>query len=175
MSKYLWANYRGAVPTDDPVDHLVAQWSRQRPDLAFDAMATIGRLGRLSVVAGRAIEAVFLEHGIGTGEFDVLAALRRAGDPFTLGPTALSRTLMLSPAGMTGRLDRLESAGLVERRPDPADRRASLVVLTRRGHELVDAAVADHVANEERILSVLSPTERTALDRALRKLLAQFD
>lgn len=162
-------------PVRDQVDALVEQWALVRPDLDAAPMATFGRLGRLSSLAGRAIESVFAEHGLSTGEFDVLAALRRHGEPFTLMPTDLSRQLMLSPAGMTNRLDRLEAAGHIARRADPSDRRSSLVVLTAQGLAAVDAAVADHVDNEARMLRALSATERTALDRMLRKLLTQFD
>ena len=105
----------------------------------------------------------------------MLAALRREGDPFVLTPSGLARTLMLSPAGMTNRIDRLVARGLVDRRADPEDRRSLLVVLTPAGREVVDAAVTDHVANEARLLSVLSTSERAALDRTIRKLLAGLD
>jgi DNA-binding MarR family transcriptional regulator len=138
-------------------------------------MATIGRLGRLHALASRTIAEVFAAHGLQIGEFDVLAALRRSGDPFTMKPTDLARVLMLSPAGMTNRVDRLDAAGWIERHNDPDDRRSSLVRLTDEGRSLVDRAVTDHVANEARILEPLSAAERAALDRALRKLLHQFD
>ena len=90
-------------------------------------------------------------------------------------PTDLARVLMLSPAGMTSRIDRLEAAGWIERRADPDDRRSSLVKLTDEGRHVVDLAVTDHVANEARLLASLSPAERAGLDRALRALLRQFD
>mgnify|MGYP001116987747 FL=1 len=138
-------------------------------------MATIGRLGRLHALASRSIADVFARYGLQIGEFDVLAALRRSGEPFVLKPTDLARILMLSPAGMTNRVDRLEAAGWIERRSDPDDRRSSLVRLTDEGRALVDRAVTDHLANEARILAPLTPTERTALDRAMRALLRQFD
>jgi DNA-binding MarR family transcriptional regulator len=159
----------------DGVDELIDQWSRERPDLDVEPMAVFGRLGRLTALAGRSIEAVFAEHQLTTGEFDVLAALRRNGEPFVMMPSALSRALMLSPAGMTNRLDRLESAGLIERRHDPSDRRSTLVVLTAAGRERVDEAVTDHVANEARMLEPLSAAQRSALDGILRALLTQFD
>jgi DNA-binding MarR family transcriptional regulator len=159
----------------DHVDRLIEQWARERPDLEFAPMATIGRLGRLHALASRSIAEVFAGHGIQIGEFDVMAALRRSGEPFVMKPTDLARALMLSPAGMTNRVDRLEAAGWIERRNDPDDRRSSLVVLTDDGRDLIDRAVADHVANEARLLEPLSPTERTAFDRALRTLLRQFD
>lgn len=162
-------------PDRDHVDDLIDQWAELRPDLELGPMATFGRLGRLHAHASRSIEAVFAEHGLTIGEFDVLAALRRSGDPFVMKPTELARVLMLSPAGMTNRLDRLEAAGWIERRGDPDDRRSSLVVLTDRGRALVDRAVTDHVANEARLLEPLNRTERAALDNALRRLLTQFE
>lgn len=153
---------------------MIEQWRRERPDLPFDAMGTIGRLGRLMALVTTSIEDVFATHGITIGDFDVLAALRRSGEPFVLRPTDLARQLMLSPAGMTNRLDRLAKAELVDRNPDPEDRRGWLIELSERGRAIIDAAVADHVANEERILSALDPEERAAFDDALRTLARQF-
>lgn len=159
----------------DAVDRHIEQWRTERPDLPLDAMATFGRLGRLLGLAAPAIEAVFLRHGLTTGEFDVLAALRRSGAPFTLTPTVLARAMMLSPAAMTNRLDRLEGAGHVTRTLDPGNRRSMLVALTATGRATVDAAVTEHVANEERLLSVLTPDQRTTLDGLVRTLLAGFE
>jgi DNA-binding MarR family transcriptional regulator len=166
----------GAAP--DPVDVLVDQWRAQRPDLdtgpdtGLAAMATIGRLGRVHAVFGPRIAEALGRHGLAIADFDVLAALRRSGPPFVLRPVDLAAALMLSPAGITGRLDRLERAGHVSRRLDPDDRRSLLVELTDDGLRTVDAAVADHVANEERLLAVLTPDERRTLDLILRKLAA---
>jgi DNA-binding MarR family transcriptional regulator len=176
VSNIILSNYSGSVAERDPVDDLIEQWAEQRPDLAdqLDAMAAFGRLGRLFAHASRAIEDVFRQFGLRTGEFDVLAALRRNGPPHTLTPTNLARRLMLSPAGVTDRLDRLEAAGLVVRRPDPDDRRGSLVVLTPKGLELVDDAVTAHVANETTLLSALSEREQRSFDHLLRKLLASI-
>jgi DNA-binding MarR family transcriptional regulator len=164
------------MPAADPVDALVSQWAGVRPDLRerLPAMATFAKLGRLAIVGGRAIEGVFREHGLVTGEFDVLAALRRSGEPYAVPPSRLARALMLSPAGMTNRVDRLEAAGYVERRPDPEDRRSTRVVITAAGLELVDRVVELHLENEEALLGVLSADERRSLDRSLDKLLAQF-
>ena len=155
----------------DAVDDFVSSWRRERPDLDFAPMATIGRLGRLHLYMGRAIETVFAGHALQIGEFDVLAALRRSGPPYEMTPTALARTLMLSPAGMTNRLDRLEAAGLVERRQDRDDRRSSIITLTEAGNQAVDAAVTAHVANEAHLLAGLTRAEQRSLDQLLRKLL----
>ena len=162
----------------DAVDRLVAQWRKERPDLdgeGLDAMATIGRLGRLAAVAGPLVDRVFARHGLRTGEFDVLAALRRSGDPYVLTPSELARTLMLSAAAMTNRLDRLETAGHVDRRLDPDNRRSILVTLTGTGRELVDTVVTEHVANERALLAALGPDDRRALDDILRRLLAGIE
>ncbi|MFI7665030.1 MarR family winged helix-turn-helix transcriptional regulator [Nocardia sp. NPDC049526] len=159
----------------DPVDTIVEQWRRERPDLELEAMGVIGRLGRLLVVAQRDIEAVFIAHGLQRGEFDVLAALRRSGEPFELNPSVLADTLMLSRAGMTGRLDRLESAGLVRRIADAQDRRAIRVALTETGRTLIDKVVTAHTENETRMLSVLSAKDRRDLDRIARVLLGSLE
>ena len=161
----------------DAVDALIAQWREVRPDLTDElpAMATIGRLGRLHQLARAQIESVLAQHGLSIGEFDVLAALRRAGEPYALRPIDLARTLMLSPAGMTSRLDVLEQSGWIERRHDRNDRRSILVELTRRGLELVDAAVTDHIANEQRILEPLTDRQRATLDTILRQLLSGLE
>jgi len=83
--------------------------------------------------------------------------------------------MMLSSGGVTKRLDRLVEAGLVERRPDPADRRSTLVSLTRRGKIVIDKAVATHIANEELLLRSLNAADRRALDNLLRALLVELE
>lgn len=162
---------------DDPdaVDAIAAQWRRERPDLDLAAMAVFGRLGRLMTVATARIEAVFTAHGLQRGEFDVLAALRRSGAPYELNPSVLADMLMLSRAGMTGRIDRLETAGLVRRIADQGDRRAVRVALTGAGRELVDVVVGAHIENETRMLSVLDPADRVALDRIARIMLRSLE
>lgn len=162
-------------PRPDHVDRVVEHWRRERPDLDLDAMATLSRLWRFGRLADRRVEDEFARHGLQPGWFDVLATLRRAGAPFELTPTALLETAMLSSGGMTKRIDRLAEAGLVERAPDPDDRRGVRVRLTPAGLELVDRVVAAHIANEQALLAPLSAAEQRTLDRLLRKLLAGLD
>lgn len=159
----------------DKVDAAIKQWQHERPDLPTDAMATFGRLGRLAPLLEAAVNQTFLEHGLQRGEFDVLATLRRSGAPFEQQPSALADTLMLSRAGMTGRLDRLESAGLVRRIANPEDRRSITVALTPEGRDLVDRIMVHHIATEERLLAPLSKADRDHLDRILRTLLASVE
>jgi DNA-binding MarR family transcriptional regulator len=109
------------------------------------------------------------------GDFDVLATVRRSGPPFTMAPSQLTHWLMLSPSGITSRLDRLEKAGLVERKPSEEDRRSLLIVLTPKGKKVVDEAVEAHVANQTRLLAPLTAVERKTLDQILRRLLGSFE
>jgi DNA-binding MarR family transcriptional regulator len=136
-------------------------------------MAVLGRLAETALTVMRdRLEPLFAQFGLQAGEFDVLATLRRSGEPCALTPTALYEATMISSGGMTSRIDRLEKAGLVERRAHPTDRRGSLVALTPQGRALIDEAVGRHVANERAILASLTPAEQGELDRLLAKLLA---
>jgi DNA-binding MarR family transcriptional regulator len=155
----------------DEIDRIVAEWNRERPDLDVSPTHTLQRITRLSLLQGVSFARVFAPYGVSFGEYLVLAALYRSGSPSRMSPTQLFNSVILSSGAMTNRLDRLEAMGLVKREPDPADRRGRLVVLTDRGRELVEAAVVDHLANEEQLLAALDPTEREQLARLLRKLL----
>ena len=165
------------MPTGDPdhIDRILAQWRRERPGLDVEALGILGRLFRIAQLADADLSTRMREHGLQPGWFDLLAALRREGKPYELTPTRLMHATMLSSGGMTKRLDRLAETGLVERRPDPGDRRGTLVGLTPAGLALVDEAVEEHAANEERILGALTGVERRALDDLLRKLLASLE
>ncbi|RKT04737.1 DNA-binding MarR family transcriptional regulator [Streptomyces sp. 3211.6] len=158
----------------DAVDAITDQWYAVRPDLDTTPMAVFGRIYRISKAMGDAVERAYNRHGVSRGEFDVLATLRRSGTPFTLSPRQLSATLMLTTGGMTGRLDKLEKAGLLTRSPDPHDRRGLQVTLTERGLALVDEAVADGIEVNRSGLADFSPEEVEALGGLLRKLLADM-
>jgi DNA-binding MarR family transcriptional regulator len=155
----------------DEIDRIVAEWNLERPDLDVSPTHTLQRITRLSLLQGVSFARVFAPYGVSFGEYLVLAALYRSGPPWRMSPTQLFNSVILSSGAMTNRLDRLAAMGLVERQPDPTDRRGRLVVLTDRGRELVAAAVVDHLANEEQLLAALDATEREELARLLRKLL----
>jgi DNA-binding MarR family transcriptional regulator len=162
------------VPAPDRIDELVAQWSRQRPDLDTAVMAEVGRLLVLARLIERRLDATAAEFGVHRSEGDVLFTLRRAGPPHRLSPTALSASLLVSTGTMTNRLDRLEARGLVRRRPNPDDRRGLAIELTEAGIALADRAVEVHVAREEELLAGLDARERAQLTRLTRKLLAHL-
>jgi DNA-binding MarR family transcriptional regulator len=157
----------------DRADLAIEQWARERPDLRTLPMALFGRLNEAAErVMREHMNPLFSRAGLQAGEFDVLATLRRSGAPFTLSPTQLYEAAMISSGGMTDRIDRLERAGLVVRRPDPRDRRGKLIVLTDSGKRLIDETISRHVANEERLLLTLTEAEQETLDALLRKLIA---
>ncbi|MEV0379257.1 MarR family transcriptional regulator [Nonomuraea sp. NPDC050643] len=155
----------------DPIDRILEQWRRERPDLDLSAMDVFGRLAQATRMLMPQVDRVFTKRGLRQGEFDVLAALRRAGPPFTLIPSELSDVLMMSRAGMTNRLDRLEAAGLVERSLDPADRRSFRVRLTDEGLRIVDDALTEHAANLARLAAPLTREDVDTLSSIMRKLM----
>lgn len=160
--------------TPDHVDRILAQWARERPDLDASPMAVFGRLSRASLLASGELRKTFAEHGLDAGSFDVLATLRRHGDT-PLTPSELMRSSMVTSGAVTQRLDRLESAGLLERRRGAGDGRTVHVQLTTAGRTLIDRAVADHVATEHRLLASLTVAQRAALTEGLRALLGALE
>lgn len=164
--------------THQPLDHvgrIQAEWHRERPDLDVSPQGVIGRLHRVGVLLSDQLNAVYQRFGLSEGEFDVLAALRRAGDPFERAPGELAAFTMVTTGAMTKRLDRLEAAGLLTRRPSAADGRGRVVALTPAGRALIDEAFAAHMRNEHRVLADLSPTEAAQLEELLTTWLARLE
>ncbi|GAB3650459.1 MarR family winged helix-turn-helix transcriptional regulator [Glycomyces tarimensis] len=159
----------------DAVDRIVEQWHREMPELELDPMAVFGRIHRISQKVGARLHGVYVAHGIGRGEFDVLASIRRSGAPFVLSPKQISATLMLSSGGLTGRLDKLESAGFIERLPDPDDRRGLKVRMTAEGKSAIETAVREGLEVQEELLSALDAGERRQFGALLRKLHTTFE
>jgi DNA-binding MarR family transcriptional regulator len=151
-------------------DAIVEQWARERPDLDTSAMALLGRIERLAEALEERFRPTLERFGLSGADFDVLCALRRAGKPYRLTPTELTRQTMVSAAGTTKRVVRLERRGLVARRPDPGDRRSSAVGLTAAGRRLIDRAVTAHVADEQRAVAMLTASQRRLLAELLDRL-----
>jgi DNA-binding MarR family transcriptional regulator len=159
----------------DHVDRVRRQWARVWPDLDTEPIGIIARLGRAQAYIDPALDAVFAEHGLTRGAWDVLAALRRVGEPYRLTPTELYRALMRTSGAITHTLHRLEYAGLVERLLNPEDGRSLYVALTPHGVELTNAVAPLHVDNERRLLAGLTPDEQHTLAHLLRKLLLGWE
>ncbi len=167
-------HYHGGM-TEDLTDRAISGWLDARPELEVGALQVTGRLSRIGPLVARRQEAVFSRFGLNRGEVGVLSALRISGPPHRLSPTRLGRGLMLSSAGMTSRLDRLQRRGLVRRLPDPDDRRGVIVELTDQGLEVVDAAVAAVAVSDRQLLERLDAREVKLLEGLLRKLLAGLE
>lgn len=161
-------------PRDD-VDGIVEAWARARPDLDVAPLHVLSRVSRLARHLDLTRGAAFAGHGLEGWEFDVLAALRRAGAPYELSPGALVSQTLVTSGTMTNRVDRLERRGLVSRRPDPGDRRGVIVALTPAGATVVDGAMADLLSSERELLSTLSERDRALLAALLRRLLTPFE
>jgi DNA-binding MarR family transcriptional regulator len=153
----------------DHVDRILEQWARERPDLDASPIGLIGRLHRLGDVLNVELRRVFAEEGLGDGDFDVLVTLRRHGTPYELTPSELGAATMVTSSAVTKRIDRLERSGLVTRTVSDADGRSRRIRLTSPGLALVDRLMARHVANEQRLVSGLTPDERSRLADLLRR------
>jgi len=158
----------------DEVDELVEAWARERGDLDLAPVAVFSRISRLARHLDLARRKAFTEHGIESWEFDVLAALRRAGAPYELSPGRLLRETLVTSGTTTNRVDRLAARGYVERYPDPEDRRGVIVRLTAEGKTAVDAAFDALLEAEKSLLADLPAKEQKKLAALLRSLLAPF-
>ncbi|MDX8516230.1 MarR family winged helix-turn-helix transcriptional regulator [Mesorhizobium captivum] len=159
----------------DRAARAIEQWRKERPDLDVSPMGVIGRLSEVaSLISRERLAPLFARFDLQSGEFDVLATLRRSGAPYALTPTELYEATMVTSGAMTARLDRLEKAGLIQRAPHPSDRRGVVVRLTEKGLALVDDALTAHVANEHAILAGLTSEDREVLAKLLAKLIGSM-
>ncbi len=157
-------------PSHSPnhVDRIVEQWAAARPDLDTRPMAVIGRLHRLADELRERLFTVYQRFDLSEGEFDLLATLRRSGEPYELTPGSLATSTMVTSGAISKRLDRLEARGLVGRRASERDGRSRAVALTEQGRALIDEAVTAHYANEAQLIESVPEADRVALARILQ-------
>jgi DNA-binding MarR family transcriptional regulator len=160
---------------NDEVDRIVAAWREERPDLDFSPLEVLSRVGRLSRILDRERRRAFSRSELEVWEFDVLAALRRAGKPYQMSPKALLQQTLVSSGTMTNRIDRLVDRRLVQRLEDPNDGRGVLVEMTSGGLTRVDAAITRLVDAEAVLLDTLPKSEQKRLAVALRSLSLTLD
>lgn len=151
----------------DHVAHVMEQWARERPDLDTSPQGVIARLHRIALRLTDELVAVYARHGLGEGEFDVLATLRRSGAPYALTPSELAAQTMVTSGAVTKRVDRCAAQGWVTRERSAEDGRGRVVALTPAGRELIDAAFTEHMANEARLLGSLTASQRRTLAATL--------
>jgi DNA-binding MarR family transcriptional regulator len=166
---------REPIPVTDHVDQVLAEWRSERPKLDTTPVGVVARIGRAAALLDRGLNENFARYGLDRSSWDLLASLRRVGRPYRRTPTSLYRALMRTSGGMTHLVDRLEAVGLVERVPDPEDRRGLRVGLTGKGRALVDRVTPSHLATERRLLEALTENEQAQLAALLRKLLHSLE
>ncbi|GAA1558970.1 MarR family transcriptional regulator [Kribbella sancticallisti] len=159
----------------DHVDRIQAAWRTERPDLDVSPQRVIGRLHRIAVRLTDELAVVYAQYGLSEGEFDVLAALRRAGEPYERAPGEIALHTMVTTGAVSKRLDRLEEAGLVSRHRSDADGRGRVVRLTSAGERLFDKAFTAHMANERRLLAMLTQSEADQLETLLKTWLGRIE
>lgn len=163
-----------AAPVDR-VAEIMAAWKRERPDLDPSPQGVIARLHRVALALTERLVAVYAQFDLSEGEFDVLATLRRAGEPYERAAGDLADHTLVTTGGLTKRVDRLEARGLVERRAEASDARRRLVRLTPAGRDLIDRAFTAHLANEHRLLDELGSADAAALEPILARWLTLLD
>jgi DNA-binding MarR family transcriptional regulator len=159
------------MPEQDSVDVVLAQWARTPYDLPAEPMAVAKRVSRLAHHLDQLAQRALGPHGIDRGQYDVLAALLRAGPPHELTPTALNRSLLITSGGLTKRLLHLEQRDLIARRLDTGDRRSLLVTLTGAGRAVAAAATTDYARAQAEMFACLAPADQATLASLLRVVL----
>ncbi len=159
----------------DHVAHIVAQWLEQRPDLDPTPLLILARIARLADRADALLRPPFAQAGLTSGDFDLLAALRRSGPPYVLRHRDLAAQALVTPGAITKRVDRLVTQGFVTRSPHASDARGQDVGLTAEGIRFTDAMIEQHLSSEAGIVQTISPQDRNDLARLLAKLLVDLE
>ena len=159
----------------DSVDKLIESWIGELPGVDLEIEGAVERIQWISRKIRRRMDETLADHQLSFGEWGLLGHLKLGGPPYASTPGKLAEKQDLSSGAMTNRLDRLEEAGLVRRRPDPKDRRSLQVELTDKGHELWLKTVHAQAAKEAAIGAALNERELAQLNNLLRKVLSGFE
>ncbi|PQJ49218.1 MarR family transcriptional regulator [Vibrio jasicida] len=159
----------------DAIDRVVSQWAKEKPELDTEPMAIMGRLMRIAKHMENHVAELHKRYDLKMGEFDVLATLRRSGQPYRLTPSELISSMMLTSGAMTNRLDKLEKKGLIAREHSKEDRRCVTVELTEKGFELIDSLIEQHLQAQHELMGSLSNAEKGQVNQALKLLLPQYE
>ncbi|GAB7221147.1 MarR family transcriptional regulator [Vibrio owensii] len=159
----------------DAIDRVVSQWAKEKPELDTEPMAIMGRLMRIAKHMENHVAELHKRYDLKMGEFDVLATLRRSGQPYRLTPSELISSMMLTSGAMTNRLDKLEKKGLIAREHSKEDRRSVTVELTGKGFELIDSLIEQHLQAQHELMGSLNSAEKGQVNQALKLLLPQYE
>ena len=170
----IWS-YTGQMDEQDSVDVCIGDVTARYAAIDAEVEGVVDRVARIGKQLSRIFDETLSGHGLSLGEYTLMLRLRTRSEDNRMSAGDLSRALLLSSGAMTNRLDRLETAGLVRRVPDPRDRRGVLVELTARGEKQIDKAVTEQAAKEIDVLRVLSASELTELNLLLRKVLVSLE
>ena len=150
----------------DRVDDIVDQWRQVLPRLDTTPLTVFGRVERVQAAAEAVLRPPLAAAGLGDGDFNALAALRRAGRELSAGE--LGAAMLVTSGAVTKRVDRLAAQGLVTRRTSTRDGRGRGVALTAAGVSLVDRLMRQHMATEKQLLGGLTDDEVATLGALLR-------
>lgn len=159
----------------DTIDKFAGEWAKEWPALDVSHLETIGRIWRISEHLRRRFDVWLQPLGLNWETFDVIVSLRRSGAPYRMRPTELSEACLLTSGAMTNRLDRVERAGLIVRRPAPDDRRSVQVELTLKGIALADQVIQPHFEAARQLLECLDNKQRQTLAPLLREILVSLE
>ena len=159
----------------DHVDRWLDDLRDELPGVDLDVEAIVNRIQMLGKRLKASMEETLAQHGLSTGEFQVLCTLKWQGAPYRSTPGKLAKRADLSSGAMTNRLDGLERAGLIRRLPDPDDRRGTVIELTAEGLEAWEAALGAQAAKEAFVASALDPAEKDELNDLLRRMMLAFE
>jgi DNA-binding MarR family transcriptional regulator len=164
-----------ATATDgDVVDRMLEVWKRELPELDLATEGIVERIQKLNKYLDRAMNETLADFNLNRGEWHLLGALRKCGPPYRRSPGHLAEDMGLSSGAMTNRLDRLEAAGLIQRLPDPTDRRSLAVELTDAGWQAWQDTVGTQARKEALIAQALDADEQERLNALLRRLMLAF-
>ncbi|HAS14176.1 MAG TPA: MarR family transcriptional regulator [Idiomarina abyssalis] len=153
------------------LERIKQQWAKELPELDTSTMELVGRLQVIHKHMASAMNNTFRQFGLTDAGFDVLATLRRSGKPYRLTPNQLLEQMLVTSGSMTSRLTLLQKKGFVTREQDENDGRVNWVKLTDKGLVLSNQVIHQHVQTQERLLSVLSESERLQLTEQLSRYL----
>jgi DNA-binding MarR family transcriptional regulator len=154
---------------------LTASWARSAPGVDISSLVPMAKLARVGLLLTAFQDEQLAPYGLRSGDYSVLAALRRSGQPYRLSPSELYNVLECSSGGMTKMLKRLEARGLIERVPDPSDGRSNPVSLTSEGRRFERKVFDTLLAGTRDLLAPMSAAQLRDADRSLEQLLGCFE